>query len=48
MFDQASNLLLASLSPKYCSYVMSRLRPTTLGAGEVLYEADESPKLGIL
>ena len=44
MFEQSSNLLLASLSPKYRSFLLSRLRPVTLGAREVLYEPDESPK----
>lgn len=44
MLEQSSNLLLASLSPKYRSFVLSRLRPVTLGAREVLYEPDESPK----
>src|SRR5579871_5031037 len=44
MLDQFSNLLLTSLSPKYRSYLLSRLRPVTLGAREVLYEPDESPK----
>lgn len=44
MVEQSSNLLLGSLSPKYRSYLMSRLRPVTLGAQEVLYEPDVNPK----
>src|SRR5215469_10068079 len=44
MLGPSSNLLLASLAPKYRTYLMSRLRPVTLGAREVLYEPDETPK----
>ena len=44
MLDQFSNLLLTSLSPKYRGFLMSRLKPVTLGAREVLYEPDETPK----
>ncbi len=44
MPDQPSNLLLASLSPKYRAFLMSRMRPVTLGAREALYEPDECPK----
>jgi len=44
MLDQSSNLLLASLSPKYRAFLMSRMRPVTLGAREALYEPDETPK----
>ena len=44
MLDQASNLLLASLSPKYRAFLLSRMKTVTLSAREVLYEPDESPK----
>jgi CRP-like cAMP-binding protein len=44
MLDQNVNLLLASLSPKYRAYLQSRMRMVTLGAREVLYEPDETPK----
>jgi CRP-like cAMP-binding protein len=44
MLDQSSNLLLTSLSPSYRGFLMSRLRPVTLSAREVLYEPDECPK----
>lgn len=44
MLDQASNLLLASLSPKYRASLLSRMRTVTLGAREALYEPDETPK----
>ena len=44
MLDQASNLLLAFLSPKYRSYLMQRLRPVAILAGESLYEPDETPQ----
>lgn len=44
MLDQFSNLLLSSLSPKYRGFLTSRLKPVTLGAREVLYEPDETPK----
>src|SRR5579871_2770929 len=46
MIEQSSNLLLNSLSSKYRSILISRMRPVTLGAREVLYEPDESPKFG--
>lgn len=44
MLEQASNLLLNSLSPKYRGILIARMRPVTLAAREVLYEPDESPK----
>ena len=44
MLEQSSNLLLNSLSPKYRGFLVSRMRPVTLPAREVLYEPDESPK----
>lgn len=45
MPDQSSsNLLLATLSPKYRNYLVSRMRPVSFCAREVLYEPDESPK----
>lgn len=44
MLEQSSNLLLNSLSPKYRGILISRMRPVTLGAREVLYEPDEGPK----
>lgn len=44
MLEQSSNLLLNSLSPKYRAFLVSRMRPVTLAAREVLYEPDESPK----
>jgi len=44
MLDQSSNLLLASLSPKYRAFLMSKMRTVTLNAREVLYEPDETPK----
>ena len=44
MLEPSSNLLLGSLSPKCRNMLMSRLRPVSLGAREVLYEPDDSPK----
>jgi CRP-like cAMP-binding protein len=44
MLDESSNLLLGSLSQKNRSYLASRMRTVTLGAREVLYEPDETPK----
>ena len=44
MIDQSTNLLLNSLSPKYRSFLVSRMRPVSLSAREVLYEPDEVPK----
>jgi CRP-like cAMP-binding protein len=44
MFDESSNLLLASLSPKYRASLLSRMRAVPLPAREVLYEPDETPK----
>jgi CRP-like cAMP-binding protein len=44
MLEQSSNLLLNSLSPKYRGFLVSRMRPVTLAAREVLYEPDENPK----
>ena len=44
MFEQSSNLLLNSLSPKYRAFLLSRMRPVSLVAREVLYEPDEAPK----
>ena len=44
MLDQSSNLLLASLSPKYRAFLMSKMRTVQLNAREVLYEPDETPK----
>jgi len=44
MLDQSSNLLLASLSPKYRAFLMSKMRTVTLNAREVLYEPDGTPK----
>jgi CRP-like cAMP-binding protein len=47
MIDQStSNLLLAALSPKYRAYLISRMRPVSFTAREVLYEPDETPKFG--
>lgn len=43
MLDQPQNLLLSSLSSK-SAYLLSRMRPVTLEAREVLYEPDETPK----
>lgn len=39
-----SNLLLAALPPAYRNSLLSRLKPVTLAAREVVYEADETPK----
>jgi CRP-like cAMP-binding protein len=44
MVEASANLLLGSLSPKCRNFLMSRLRPVTLGAREVLYEPDDNPK----
>jgi len=44
MQEQSLNLLLNSLSPKSRSFLLSRLRPVTLAAREILYEPDEYPK----
>ncbi len=44
MLDQSPNLLLASLSPTYRAFLVSHMRPVTLGAREVLYEPDETPR----
>lgn len=44
MLELSSNLLLNALSPKYRGFLMSRMRPVTLAAREVLYEPDECPK----
>ena len=44
MLEQSSNLLLNSLSSKYRGILISRMRPVMLGAREVLYEPDETPK----
>jgi CRP-like cAMP-binding protein len=44
MSDESSNLLLASLSPKYRATLLSRMRTVTLPAREVMYEPDEAPK----
>lgn len=41
-----SNLLLATLSPTYRNYLVSRMRPVSFTAREVLYEPDETPKFG--
>jgi CRP-like cAMP-binding protein len=43
MLDHSSNLLLASLSPRYRSFLQSRMRTVTLAAREVIYEPDETP-----
>jgi CRP-like cAMP-binding protein len=42
--DESSNLLLASLSPKYRVALISRMSRVALPAREVLYEPDETPK----
>lgn len=39
-----TNLLLAALPPDYCSSLLSRMRPVPLLTGDILYEADETPK----
>ena len=44
MIEPSSNLLLASLSPRYRAFLQSRMRPVALQAREVLYEPDETPK----
>src|SRR5436305_412599 len=44
MFEQSSNLLLNALSPKTRNLLLSRMRPVTLPAKEVLYDPDECPK----
>ena len=44
MSDESPNLLLASLSPKYRAFLLSRMRPVALSAREVMYEPDETPK----
>ena len=44
MLEPSQNLLLNALSPKTRTLLLSRLRPVTLSAREVLYEPDESPK----
>lgn len=41
-----SNLLLATLSSTYRNYLVSRMRPVSFTAREVLYEPDETPKFG--
>ena len=43
MLDHSSNLLLASLSPRYRAFLQSRMRTVTLAAREVIYEPDEPP-----
>jgi CRP-like cAMP-binding protein len=43
MLDHSSNLLLASVSPKYRFFLQSRMRAVTLAAREVIYEPDETP-----
>src|ERR1700747_762377 len=42
--NESSNLLLASLTPKYCAALLSRMKTVALPAREVIYEADEIPK----
>jgi CRP-like cAMP-binding protein len=44
MLGQSSNLLLNALSPMHRTSLLSRMRPVTLAAREVLYEPDETPK----
>jgi CRP-like cAMP-binding protein len=44
MLEHPSNLLLNALSPKLRLSLLSRVRPVTLAAREVLYEPDETPK----
>lgn len=44
MPNQDLNHLLASLRPVYRRQLLARLRPVSLPAKEVLYEADEQPK----
>src|SRR5580704_2099061 len=44
MSEESSNLLLASLSPKYRAALLSRMRTVALPAREVMYEPDETPK----
>ena len=44
MLDQSANPLLSSLSSKNGAYLISRMKPVTLEAREVLYEPDETPK----
>lgn len=42
--EESSNLLLASLSPKYRAALILRMSRVALPAREVLYEPDETPK----
>jgi CRP-like cAMP-binding protein len=42
--NESSNLLLASLSPKYRAALLSRMRTVALPAHEGMYERDETPK----
>src|ERR1700751_251606 len=42
--NESSNLLLASLTPKYRAALLSRMKAVALPAREVIYEADETPK----
>lgn len=44
MPEQFPNLLLAALPPKSKASLMSRLKPVTLAARELLYEPDEIPR----
>ena len=44
MISQPSNLLLAALSPNYRASLLARMRTVTLGAREIIYEPDETPK----
>jgi CRP-like cAMP-binding protein len=44
MLEHSPNLLLSALSPKLRASLLSRTRPVTLAAREVLYEPDEVPK----
>lgn len=46
MVGQGSNLLLAALTPKYRTSLLSRMRTVTLGPREIIYEVDETPKYG--
>ena len=44
MNGQASNLVLATLSPAYRKSLLARLKPVSLPLKTVLYEPDETPK----
>lgn len=44
MSGESSNLLLASLSPKYRATLLARMKTVVLPAREVIYEPDKTPK----